>query len=247
MDLNLLPGGELICRGQFAISHKKKEELMKSQMMISAAVIGCVTAAMMSAPSAQERNVHKRAGAGHIQTNGRPNATARQVGNHFTSGRHMGYISARDHRGLAENGATEGQRQFGRVASENRYGRGWRGERQEFGVVSEDREGREWRGVRRTYEGPVGIGGAVTDYGWDEGYAVPDGWDAAYAVPDDGWDNGYYRSPGYSYAPGPLYAYAPDAYAPGYVSYGGSYYDYAPGIGIGFGPVGIGIGPAWGW
>jgi hypothetical protein len=75
--------------------------------------------------------------------------------------------------------------------------------------------------------------------------AVPDY--AAYVVPDYGWDNGYYGSPGYSYAPGPLYAYAPDAYAPGYVAYGGSYYDYAPGISIGVGPIGVGIGPAWGW
>ena len=219
---------------------------MKSKrMMMSSAVIGCVAAATMSAASAQERDVNTRAGAGHIQTNGRLSATTRQPGNHFTNGRHMGYISARDRRGFAENGAAEGERQVGRVTSEIRYRRGWRAERQEFGVASEGREGREWRGERRRYQGPVGIGEAVPDYGWDEGYAVPDY--AAYAVPDYGWDNGYYGSPGYSYAPGPLYAYAPDAYAPGYVAYGGSYYDYAPGISIGVGPIGIGIGPAWGW
>jgi hypothetical protein len=40
-------------------------------------------------------------------------------------------------------------------------------------------------------------------------------------------------------------------YAPAYdLAYStGPYYDYAPGLnlGIGIGPVGIGIGPAWGW
>jgi hypothetical protein len=30
-------------------------------------------------------------------------------------------------------------------------------------------------------------------------------------------------------------------------TYADPYYDYAPGVSIGIGPVGIGVGPAWGW
>ena len=63
---------------------------------------------------------------------------------------------------------------------------------------------------------------------------------------------------GYSYGRRPLYAYAPGYsvgpyydYAAGYdIAYSAvPYYDSAPGfsVGVGIGPVGIGIGPAWRW
>ena len=80
-------------------------------------------------------------------------------------------------------------------------------------------------------------------------------------------DYGYRGRPLYAYAPtyeagyaaGPYYNYAPGYevavttrpyYTPGWnVAYASPYYDYAPGVsfGIGIGPVGIGVGPAWGW
>jgi hypothetical protein len=68
-----------------------------------------------------------------------------------------------------------------------------------------------------------------------------------------------YEAPSYAYtyAPGYAYSYAPGYaatvpaspyYAPGYnVAYADPYYDYAPSVSIGIGPVGIGVGPAWGW
>jgi hypothetical protein len=68
-----------------------------------------------------------------------------------------------------------------------------------------------------------------------------------------------YQAPsyGYTYDPGYAYSYAPGYtatvpsgpyYASGYnVAYANPYYDYAPGVSIGIGPVGIGVGPAWGW
>jgi hypothetical protein len=60
-----------------------------------------------------------------------------------------------------------------------------------------------------------------------------------------------YQAPSYGYTYDPGYAYS---YAPGYTAtvpsgpYDASgYNDYAPGVSIGIGPVGIGVGPTWGW
>jgi hypothetical protein len=62
---------------------------------------------------------------------------------------------------------------------------------------------------------------------------------------------GYAYEPGYADSYGPGYAATAPAsayYASGYnVTYADPYYDYAPGVSIGIGPVGIGVGPAWGW
>jgi hypothetical protein len=70
---------------------------------------------------------------------------------------------------------------------------------------------------------------------------------------------GYTYEPRYAYSYDPSYAatgasspyyasgYSP-YYASGYnVAYANPSYDYAPGVSIGIGPVGIGVGPAWGW
>jgi hypothetical protein len=69
---------------------------------------------------------------------------------------------------------------------------------------------------------------------------------------------GYTYEPGYTYSYDPRYAATVPSgpyYASGYspyasgnnVAYANPYYDYAPGVSIGIGPVGIGVGPAWGW
>ena len=114
------------------------------------------------------------------------------------------------------------------MASEGRYDRGSRG--REF-YVGGSVAGAEYTYPRRLY---------------------------AYAP---GYDVGYRGRPLYSYGPAygvtsyePAYGVtvgADPSYAPAYdLAYStGPYYGYAPGfnLGIGIGPVGIGIGPAWGW
>jgi hypothetical protein len=135
----------------------------------------------------------------------------------------------RERRGFAGE-RTIGRERLGRMASEGRYERGSRGERREFYV------GGSVAGAEYTYPRRL----------------------CAYAP---GYDVGYRGRPFYSYGPAygvtghePAYGVTVGAdlsYAPAYdLAYStGPYYGYAPGfnLGIGIGPVGIGIGPAWGW
>jgi hypothetical protein len=231
--------------GSFATS--KGENRMKStRLMMGAAVTGCIVAATVSGVSAQEHgNLNGRANArvqgSHVGASGQVNGTTRQGMNQGvnrdTNGRQAN-MTAREHRGFAE-GNYNSQR---RVATENGYNRQPR-DRREFGRTATQGDG-TLRRDRWGYGGPgrdVGVDGGVAA----GGYAVQPG-SYGYADPVYGYS---YAAPAYGYgyaAPGyrPLYGYAPsygvyDPVAP--------YYDYAPGVGIGIGPIGIGIGPAWGW
>ena len=139
------------------------------------------------------------------------------------------------------------------MASEGRYDRSSRGERRES-VSAEGGYSRGWRGNRLAYRDrvvDVGGGIAAAEYTYPRRLY-------AYAP---GYDVGYRERPFYSYGPaygvtsyGPAYGVtvgAGPSYPPAYdLAYStGPYYDYAPGfnLGIGIGPVGIGIGPAWEW
>ena len=140
---------------------------------------------------------------------------------HFRNEGRIGNVQMREHRGFAE------ARTIGR---EGRYDRGYRGERREF---------------------YVGGGVAAAEYTYPRRLY-------AYAP---GYDVGYRGRPFYSYGAAygvtsyePAYGVtvgADPSYAPAYdLAYStGPYYGYAPGfnLGIGIGPVGLGIGPAWGW
>jgi hypothetical protein len=211
-----------------ALCHRNKKEcLMKSnRMFMGAAVIGCLTAAMISGAAAQERdhmNGHQnaRAGGNHMGATAPLNGAARRGGSHFTNGNRMGETATSDRREFVEGRTVGGERRTGRVAAETRYGHEWRGNR---GAASAGEYDRAWRGDRfGSRDRNLGVGVAA------EGYSA---------------DDGYYGQPSYAYAGRPLYAYAP-GYDGGYSV--GPY--YAPGfsVGIGIGPVGIGIGPAWGW
>jgi hypothetical protein len=237
--------------------------MTSTRMAVGAAVISCVSAAMMTGALAQENTTNghfnARAGGNHMsatrQLNGtaRPSdrpvvsghANARLGGNHmmatgrpngqrenetrFRSEGRIGNVQMRERRSFAEE-RTIGRERLGRMASEGRYDRGSRGERREF---------------------YVGGSVAATDYTYPRRLY-------AYAP---GYDVGYRGRPFYSYGPAygvtsyePAYGVtvgADPSYAPAYdLAYStGPYYGYAPGfnLGIGIGPVGIGIGPAWGW
>jgi hypothetical protein len=170
-------------------------------------------------------HANARLGGNHMMTTGQPNGQ-RENETGFRSESRIGNVQMRERRGFVEE-RTIGRERLGRMASEGRYDRDPRGERREFyvggGVAAAD--------PRRLY---------------------------AYAP---GYDVGYRGRPFYSYGPaygvtsyGPAYGVtvgADPSYAPAYdLAYStGPYYDYAPGfnLGIGIGPVGIGIGPAWGW
>jgi hypothetical protein len=232
-------------------------------MAVGAAVISCVSAAMMTGASAQENTTNghfnARAGGNHMSATGQLNGTGRQsdrpvVGEHANArlgGNHMmatgqpigqrenethfrsegriGNVKMRERRGFAGE-RTIGRERLGRMASEGRYDQGSRGERREF-YVGGSVAATEYTYPRRLY---------------------------AYAP---GYDVGYRGRPFYSYGPAysvtnyePAYGVtvgAEPSYAPAYdLAYStGPYYGYAPGfnLGIGIGPVGIGIGPAWGW
>jgi hypothetical protein len=261
---------------------------------MGAAVISCVSAAMMTGALARENTTNghfnARASGNHVSATGQLNGTARQSerpavsghtnarlgGNHmmatgqpngqrenetrFGSEGRIGNVQMRERRGFEER--TIGRERLGRMASEGRYDRGSRAERREF-VSAEGGYSRGWRGNRLAYRDrgvDVGGGVAAAEYTYPRRLY-------AYAP---GYDVGYRARPFYSYGPaygatsyGPAYgassyglAYgvtvgAGPSYAPAYdLAYStGPYYDYAPGfnLGIGIGPVGIGIGPAWGW
>ncbi len=187
--------------------------------------------------------------------------TQRRMGaeNRMGAERRMG-ATAHEGRNFAEHHALRGERGYAHV-SEQRYGRGWRGERGLYARAGVDgyREGRV--GYRERVVG-TGVGVAAADYGYRGGYRGRRLY--AYAP---GYETGVATAPRYSYAAAPRYSYSysySPGYAPGYdiglntgpyyapawnTAYAGPYYDYAPGfsVGIGIGPVGIGIGPAWGW
>ena len=268
--------------------------MTSTRMAMGAAVISCVSAAMMTGALAQENNTNghfnARAGGNYMSATGQLNGTvryserpavrghanARLGGNHMmATGQSSGQrenetrfrsegrtrnVQMRERRGFAEE-RTIGRERLGPMASEGRYDRGSRGERRES-VSAEGSYNRGWRGNRLAYrDRGVDVGGGVAAE-----YTYP-GRLYAYAP---GYDVGYRGRPFYSYGPtygvtsyGPAYgvtSYGPaygvtvgagPSYAPAYdLAYStGPYYDYAPGfnLGIGIGPVGIGIGPAWGW
>ena len=237
--------------------------MTSTRMAMGAAVISCVSAAMMTGALAQENTTNghfnARAGGNHMSATGQLNGTARQSdrpavsghanarlgGNHmmatgqpngqrenetrFRSEGRIGNVQMRERRGFAEE-RTIGRERLARMASESRYDHGSRGERREF---------------------YVGGGVAAAEYTYPRRLY-------AYAP---GYDVGDRGRPFYGYGPaygatsyGPAYGVtvgAGPSYAPAYdLAYSTSpYYDYAPGfnLGIGVGPVGIGIGPAWGW
>jgi hypothetical protein len=234
--------------------------MTSTRMAVGAAVISCVSAAMMTGALAQENTTrghfNARAGDNHMSATGQLNGTGRQSerpavsghpnarlgGNYMrATGRSNGQrenetrfrsegrtrnVQMREPRGFAD------ERTIGRerMASEGRYDRGPRGERREF-YVGGSVAAAEYTYPRRLY---------------------------AYAP---SYDVGYRGRPFYSYGPAygvtsyePAYGVtvgADPSYAPAYeLAYStGPYYGYAPGfnLGIGIGPVGIGIGPAWGW
>jgi hypothetical protein len=231
--------------------------MTSTRMAMGAAVISCVSAAMMTGALAQENTTnghfHARAAGNHMSATGQLNGTARQSerpavswhanarlgGNHmmatgqpngqrenetrFRSEGRIGNVQMRQRRGFGEE-RTIGRERLGRMASEGRYDRDRRGERREF---------------------YVGGGVAAAEYTYPRRLY-------AYAP---SYDVGYRRRPFYSYGPaygvtsyGPAYGVtvgADPSYAPAYdLAYStGPYYK----LGIGIGPVGIGIGPAWGW
>jgi hypothetical protein len=152
--------------------------------------------------------------------------------------------STRERRGYAEARGMRGERGTYARISEERYGRGLRGERGLYARAGVEGGYRGSRSVYRDRAVGVGTGVAATDYGNSTRrlYAYAPSYAASYTV-----------GPTYSYsAYGPTYAAAGVGpyYTPGWnVAYGGPYYDYTPGLsfGIGLGPVGIGVGPAWAW
>lgn len=190
------------------------------RMAMGAAVIGCVTAAMMSGAWAQGASgqLNARTGGNHMAATGQLNGTRRAETGFRAEGR-TGAAEMREHHGFAAR--TQGRYVRGEhgafVGAEGRYGRGWRGDRFPF----------RDRGVEVGVGAGVGVA-VADDYGYRRGQPL-----YAYAP---GYDIGYSVGPYYNYAPG---------YEVGYTAR--PYYDYAPGISVGIGPVGFGIGPAWGW
>jgi hypothetical protein len=151
-------------------------------------------------------------------------------------------VSAGESRGYAVQPGRRSERSAHARVSEERYGRGWRGER---GPNVRARAEAGYRGERLTYRNrAVGadVGVAAADYGY-RGRRL-----YAYAPT---YEAGYATGPYYAYTPGNDVAVNTSPYyTPGWdLAYAGSHYDYAPGVsvGIGIGPVGIGLGPAWAW
>jgi hypothetical protein len=238
--------------------------MRSKQMLMGAAVIGCLAATMTSGAYAQEANTIGQFNARTGQqpsSNVRPmrqgqdgnmNATlnARATSNGTSANGQLerhGFTNksrmngpTREGRGLVEERAMRGERGAHMSVSEERYGRGWRGERRLYARA----EGGYDRGHLAYRERAVGVGAGVAaaDYGYRARRLY------AYAPT---YDVGYTPGPYYSYAPSYDVAVTTGPYyTPGWnVAYAGPYYDYAPGVsfGIGIGPVGIGFGPAWGW
>jgi hypothetical protein len=227
---------------------------MKSKrMLMGAAVIGCLAAAMTPGAYAQEANTNGQLNArsGH-----QPAASARTSGS-IRQGQSAGTNAQLNAR--TNSNATSANSQFERrgLANESRMrasareGRGYaqaRAVRGERGLYARTGVEGGYRGSRVAYrDRAVGTGGvAAADYGYRQRrlYAYAPAYDTSYAA-----------APAYSYPA--RYSYAPGYnvgvntgpyYTPGWnTAYAGPGYDYAPGFSIGIGPVGIGIGPAWGW
>jgi hypothetical protein len=236
--------------------------MRSKRMLIGAAVVGCLAATMTSGAHAQEANTtdHLKARAGQQPAaNTRADESIRRSQGTVANGQ----ISARASNGMSANGQVE-RRSFGnqgRVGESARVGRiysehrGIRNERGAFARVSEERYGRGWRSrayAGATFEGGYrrerlayrdrAVGVAAADYGYRTRrlYAYAPSYEVDYAT------RPYYTdAQGYDVVvnTGPYYT-------PGWnVAYASPYYGYAPGVsfGIGVGPVGIGVGPAWSW
>jgi hypothetical protein len=226
--------------------------MTSTRMAMGAAVISCVSAAMMTGALAQENTTNghfnARAGGNHMSATG-----ARLGGNHmmatgqqngqrenetrFRSEGRIGNVQMRQRRGFAEE-RTIGRERLGRMASEGRYDRDRRGERREF-YVGGGLAAAEYTYPRRLYAYAPGydVGYRGRPYSYGHAYGVTS-YGPSYGVA------GYGPSYGATVGADPSYAPAYDlAYSTG------PYYDYAPGfnLGIGIGSVGVGIGPAWGW
>jgi hypothetical protein len=215
------------------------------------------------ASTAAQANASMRHGQGanlNAQVNARANgyraAASPELGRRGVGTEGRLNASTREGREFAEQRGMRGERRTYARVSEERYGRGMRGEHGAYARVPEERYGqglrgerrlyareggyRDWRGERAYREHAVGVGTGVAaaDYGYRTRrlYAYAPSYNAASAGPYSNYAPGY--DVGVNTAP----------YTPGWnVAYASPYYDYAPGISFGLGPVGIGVGPAWGW
>lgn len=190
---------------------------MKSKRMAVAISVVSCVAAATMSVASAQETTAPRSGANRVSAANHGNAIVRQGGTQLTNRGRTGEPTMGERGQFTHNRSAMAERRSGPLVSRNGYGRDWQGDRRDFGGERAYSGG--WRGDR---------GEEMGQYGGDRGY---------------------YGSPGYAFSSGPRYAYGPDAYGPGYdVGYGGPrYYDYEPGIGVGIGPFGIGIGPAWGW
>jgi hypothetical protein len=238
-------------------------------MLMGAAVIGCLAATMTSGAYAQEANttgqlnarsgqqpatsarpngsIHDKGADANMRLNARANRpnnegsiTNSQLERRAPASERRMAASVHEGRGYAEQRAIRGESRAYTRVSEERYGRNWRSER---GLYARARVQGPYRGESLTYRDRAlntGGGVATTDYSYRGRrlYAYAPTYDAGYPT------RPYYgRGYDVSVNTGPYYA-------PGWnLAYAGPYYDYAPGVsfGIGVGPVGIGIGPAWAW
>jgi hypothetical protein len=220
-------------------NNKRSVQMRAKRMLMGAAVIGCLAATMPSGAYAQEANsrdqINARAGQ-QPASNVRPNGPMRQGQG---SDRNAQFGAHANNSGTPANGQLERRG----VASESRM-RAAAAESRRFAVQRGMRSERLANRNRSVDVGTVdaGVGVAAADYGY-RGRRL-----YAYAPT---YEAGYARGPYYNYAPGYAVAASPGPYyTPGWnVAYAGPYYDYAPGVsvGIGIGPVGIGLGPAWAW
>ena len=229
--------------------------MRSKQMLMGAAVLSCLAATMAGA-YAQETNTRDQFKAPTQQgaTNARPSGSIRQ-------GQGPNINAPLKTRANSDGTSTNGQLERRGLTNESRTGaamreggerRGTRGERTAYSRDSQERYVRARRGERRLYA-RTGVEG-YRDRAVDAGVPIA--------------DYGYRTRRLYAYAPtyepsyvatGAYYDYTPDSdvvintgryYTPGLnVAYARPYYDYAPGVsvGIGIGPVGIGLSPAWAW
>jgi hypothetical protein len=227
--------------------------MRSKQMLMGVALIGCLAATVTSGAYAQEANTTRQLNA---HTGQRPNPSMRQGPSAQLNARASGNRTSANEESTRHGLANE-SRSRPSVRAEPRE---MRGEHAAYARISEERHGRGWRGERELYaragvedgyrrerwpyrdRAAVGAGVAASDYGYQTRrlYAYAPTYEDAYAA-----------RPYYSYAPGYNVAVTTGPYySPGWnVAYASPYYDYAPGVsfGIGIGPVGIGVGPAWAW
>jgi hypothetical protein len=221
---------------------------MKSKgMVIGAVCIGCLSAGLISAASAQDANTK----GGHAQVNGavhngKPAGAngqfdARAGGERGSAGDRFNVSERRGEGRFGNEGRNFAEERTMRN-EEGRYGRGQRGERALYAYAGTERYGRSWRGNRLAYR-PNGADVAAERYPYRTRrlYAYSPAYEAGYSV------GSYYDyAPTYSYDVGATAT--PYYYGPGWdVAYGGPYYGPDVGVGIGIGPIGVGIGPAWAW